>query len=125
MGAKPKPDEAQAALVPMQDTGQVTDLLRLAVDKDIPAESLEKIVALHERIADRLAAQEFADALAAFQAECPSIIKNATAVVTGRSGGQFSYKFADLDHIAGIVRAPLREHGLSFTWDSQTDNGNL
>lgn len=112
-------------LVPARDQSQAADLVRLAIDKDLSAESLEKIVALHERIADRLAAQEFADALAEFQSLCPLIPRNTVANITTRGGARFSYNFADLDTIVSTVREPLRRNGLSFSWDSKTEGGSI
>ncbi len=93
-------------------------LLELAVEKGVSVEALEKLVNLHERMSDRVAAREFADAMAAFQAECPPIRKTSTAKVVTKSGGQYSYAYAELDEIARTVRPLLHRHGLSYTWDS-------
>ena len=70
-----------APVVVRNEVDQISRLLQTAIEKEIPVEALEKIVALHERVADREAAKEFASAMALFQSECPPIPKKSTAVV--------------------------------------------
>lgn len=94
-----------------ESTPPIMALLHAAVDKAVPVETLERLMALHERIADRDAAMEFAQAFAAFQRECPSIVKEAKAD---------RYKYATLDQIARVVNPILSSHGLSYTWDTET-----
>lgn len=56
-----------------------------------------------------------AEALAAFQAEAPKIPKNKTAKVETRSGGSYSYRYADLGDILPVVTPLLAKHGLSWS----------
>lgn len=80
--------------------------------------ALEKLVELEARVSARNAAREFADALAAFQAECPLIPRTSTAQITSRkSGAKFSYKYAELDEIADTIREHLHARGFSYGWD--------
>lgn len=68
--------------------------------------------------------ESLAEALAAFQAEVPVFAKDKTATVRMKSGGTYSYKYADLGDILPIVNPLLAKHGLS--WSSkpvQTDAG--
>lgn len=55
-----------------------------------------------------------AAALAAFQAELPSIRKGETATVETKGGGSYSYTYADLADIAAAVHPRLADYGLSF-----------
>lgn len=96
-------------------------LLKLALDKGVGVETLERLVALHERVTDRQAVVEFNSAFAAFQESCPRIDKNSTAEVATRSGGRFSYRYAELDHVADVIGPHLRACGLSYNWDSKLD----
>ncbi len=105
------------------DTPGIEGILRMAVEKGMDAGSIDKLAAVFERTQDRMAAQEFAEAMAAFQAECFSIPKNATARITTKAGGSYSYKFAELDSIAAAIRPILQKHGLSYTWDSAEASG--
>ncbi len=97
----------------------VTELVHLALEKNLPVETLERLVALHERVTDRQAASEFAAALAQFQAECPPITKTSTGKVVTNSGANYSYNFADLSHIAETVGPLLHSKGFSYSWDSE------
>lgn len=97
--------------------GELAEIMRIAVERGDVA-TLEKLVALKERVEDRNAASEFTQALAAFQAECPLIQKKSEASIVTKSGGSYKYKYAELDHIARITRPALVKHGFSYTWDS-------
>lgn len=55
-----------------------------------------------------------AAALAAFQGECPPIRKGNTAKVPTKSGGQYTYDYADLSDVIEVVEPVLSRHGLSF-----------
>ena len=104
--------------------GSITQLLHLAIEKGTPVEALEKLVGLHERLADREAAQEFARALAAFQAECPPITHSKKAKIVTSGGGSYSYTYAELDAIARVVNPILAKHGLSYSWNTAVDEKN-
>lgn len=58
---------------------------------------------------------KLAEALAAFQAEAPSVAKDKTAKVPMKSGGQYSYAYADLADVAAAAYPILSRHGLSFS----------
>jgi hypothetical protein len=83
-------------------------------------DQLEKLLSLHERVADRLAAQEFARAMAAFQSECPFIPKTSTAHITTRGEGRgYAYSYAELPEICRTIQPIATKHGLSFSWDTE------
>jgi len=103
----------------------IVGLLDHAIERGIDVAGLERLVALHERVADRQAVQEFADALASFQAECPSVQKTSTANIATKGGARYSYTYAPLDVIAATVRPFLHQRGLSYTWDSVLEQGRL
>jgi hypothetical protein len=104
--------------------GEITSILRLAVEKQVPVETLERLVALQERMSDRAAASEFAQALADFQAECPPIKKTSHASFPGRdSGVKQGYRYAEIDEIARTIQPLLHKRGLSYSWDSKIANG--
>lgn len=68
---------------------------------------------------DQIAHATMAEALAAFQAECPPVRKNSTAEVKGTSrGGQpvsYKYAYADLSAIHEVIDPIKGKHGLSFS----------
>ncbi len=56
-----------------------------------------------------------AAALAAFQAEMPTVPKSHTAKVPLKAGGSYSYKYADLADVTEAAMPLLTNHGLSFS----------
>lgn len=129
---KPMSDESKAVAVqqteerlptPDGEARTIAALLDLAVNKGMSVEGIEKLVGLYERVADRQAQQEFADALASFQLECPVIPKSSKAKIVTKGGGSYTYFYADLAVIARTVQPLLHKHGLSYTWDSRNVDG--
>ena len=86
-------------------------------------ETMERLAALCEHLQDRAAAQEFADALARFQAACPPISRTSTAKIASKSGVSYSYTYAELDEIARTIGPHLHPLGLSYTWDCGINGG--
>lgn len=99
---------------------RILDIIDAGVNRGIPVEALERLQAILERAEDRSRAAEFAQAVAAFQAKCPPIRKNAKAKIATKSGAQFEYTYAELDFIAREIAPLLQEVGLSYSWDSET-----
>jgi hypothetical protein len=58
---------------------------------------------------------DLAAALVAFQASAPSINKGRTALIPTKSGGSYSYKYADLSDIWDSIREPLKANNLAVT----------
>lgn len=56
-----------------------------------------------------------AAALAAFQAEMPTVTKSHKASVPTKAGGSYSYTYADLADVSAAVTPLLAKHGLSFS----------
>lgn len=110
--------QGETSLAPTS-AGEVTDLLRYALEMGRDAETMERLVALHERITDRAAATEFTAALADFQHECPAIPKKKRVSYANAGGGTTSYSYAELPEIEKIVRPLLYARGLSFNWNTE------
>lgn len=99
----------------------IETMMHLAVQQGPEGvEALERLVALKERMEDRAAEIAMAEALAAFQAECPAIPRTATADVSKDGRKVFSYHFAPLDEIVRVIHPFLTKHGLSYTHDGET-----
>ena len=56
-----------------------------------------------------------AAALAAFQAEMPTVVKGNKAEVPTKSGGKYTYTYADLADVTEAAMPILSKHGLAFT----------
>ena len=66
---------------------------------------------------------QLAAALAAVQAELPRIHKGQTATVPMKTGGQYSYTYADLADVSAAVLPLLGKNGLAFTtWPTLAGN---
>lgn len=103
----------------------IARILTLAVETKVPVETIERLVALQERMLDRSAAAEFNAALAAFQHECPSIPKTSIAKIATKSGGDYGYRYAELDQIAKVTRPLLQKHGLAYSWDMEMQDAKV
>jgi hypothetical protein len=67
---------------------------------------------------------KLAAALAAFQAEMPTVPKSHTAKVPTKSGGNYSYTYADLADVTEAAMPILAKHGLAFsTCPQATERG--
>lgn len=113
------------ALVQQTEVATTLTVLQKAVESGMDADSLSKILDMQERILDRQAAQEFADAVAEFQNECPLMQRTSTAKIATKSGAGYSYKFAALDEIAKTIQPVLHANGLSYSWDSTMDGTQM
>lgn len=91
-------------------------LIQIGLQERIPVESLERLMALREQEINRLAKSQFVTAMADFQANCPSIIKDRT-VDYATSKGRTSYKHASLGQIVKQIREPLKNAGLSYRFE--------
>lgn len=104
----------------------ISAILANAVERGVGVEQMERLVALYERVQATKAIEEFATAMAGFQAACPPVNKTSTAKVTSkRTGAAFSYNYAELDEIARHIAPHMKAHGLSYTWDSEMKDGLL
>lgn len=86
---------------------------------------VEKIIQLQRELRAEDAKREFAQALAAFQAETGQI-QAMTAVNKAESkGGGVMYKYAKLEQIMRTVQPLLAKHGFSHSFDTITDEGSI
>jgi hypothetical protein len=92
------------------------DLLSLAVEKGVDPDQLGKFMDLQERYEKRVAYQQYCQAFAAFQAECPRIKKTGRARITTRTGGKYEYTFPKLEEIIATIKPHLKASGLSISF---------
>lgn len=89
------------------------DLLAVAVEKGAGVETIERLVALAERVQAMRAKTAYNGAMASFQTECPTIAKDSE----GKAGGA-KYLYAQLPTIMAAIRPHLRKHNFSVRWQS-------
>lgn len=105
--------EATAIVTPM------TMIDRALVSGASP-ETLEKLMALHERWEANQGRKAFDEAIAAAKAEIPIIRKNRTVDFTS-SKGRTHYKHEDLAEIADTVVPVLSKYGLSYRFRTSAE----
>lgn len=114
-----------AASAETESGSSVTSLVQLAIEKNVPVELLERLVALKERVEERDNRKAFFEALSRFQEICPEIRKTKTAEIAIRAGGKFSYNYAPLEEITRTIRPFLKECGLSYSWTVTAESKTL
>lgn len=110
--------------ISLQKTNPVS-LLQTALEKGVDTDQLEKLMSLQERWEAKEAKKSFLAALSKFQSMVPSLKKGKTAKVQMKSGGYFSYSYADLGSITKQLKEPLQECGLSYRWEFDESNGKM
>lgn len=92
------------------------DLLDAAISKGIDPAQLGKLIDLQERWDKARAAEKFAEAITGFQRECPVVLKQRTAKITGRGGGNYSYNFADYSDVMAAAGPAMSRNGIVVTY---------
>lgn len=87
------------------------DLLKAAIEKGSDIATIERFVALAERVHAIQAKDAYLRAMAKFKGQCPPIVKSKLAKMP-----RYSYKFAPLGYIADLVDPVLAACGLSYRW---------
>lgn len=97
------------------------DLIQVALERGTDVAQLERLMDLQLRWEANEARKAFVDALSAFKANPPRILKDKRV-----NAGQAKYTHASLANIVHEVTPALARHGLSSTWrTSQSDDGQL
>lgn len=91
---------------------QAATLLERAIERGVDADSLQKLVALQERILDRQAEQEFAVAMRQTQAEILPVLKN-------RRNAQTDSNYATLEALNKAVVPVYTRHGFSLSFGTE------
>jgi hypothetical protein len=115
-------ERADGQLMTMPD--RQPDLIQLAIEKGMDADSLGKLFDLLERRERMEAQKRFADAVAGFQAECQTVFKNRTAKIKTERG-EYSYQYASFDDIMREASPVLAKYGIAISFDCEqvTDGG--
>lgn len=117
-------DETQPSLPMRQEDPSAQtpmSLIQMAVQANADPDRLEKLMALQERWESNKAADAFSDSMAAFQAECPAVLKGREASFKG----QKAYNFASLDDIMAVIQPLLSKHGLTVGFSATIREGNI
>jgi hypothetical protein len=105
-------------------TGDLLVLLGHAREQKLSPDQIGKLLDIYERVMARSAQQQFNEAMARFQNECPPIAKTSKADIASRSGARFTYTYAELQDILTTIRPALHTCGLSVAWDGENKDGS-
>lgn len=93
-------------------------LIMKGIESQVPVETMERLLAMREKLNDEKAKTEFFKALAGFQADCPIIHKNKK--VMQKNSNQVRYSYASLDSIVKQISPFMAKWGLSYMFKSST-----
>lgn len=96
---------------PSESAAMMLVIQRAATDPNCDVEKMERLYAMHERMLDRQAAQEFAEAMALCQAEAKKAAKD-------RTNTQTKSDYATLEAIDEAIRPVYTRHGFSLSFDT-------
>lgn len=118
----------QAAVIPHDDSmSPAMRMVMTAVANNAPIETVERLIALQERMEANEARKAFVAAMAEFKAALPRIEKNKKVGFESRNkDNSIQYWHATLDNVCSIVDPLLSQVGLSYRWvTEQVDGGKI
>lgn len=124
--------EKQMELVPHKEAPAPADvrqpenlmgaLIQAAMNPEIDADKMERMLAMYERMEATKDRRDFHDALAAMLPELPEVKKAGSAV----SGSQHLYTYAKWEDINRAIKPILQKHGFALTFRTEDhDKGVL
>lgn len=99
-----------------QESMNPSQLLTLAVDKDLDIDKLSKLMELQKQWESNQARKAFVQALSDFQDECPDIRKNKRVSFDTKTGGRTEYNYAPLPDIDRQIKKLMKKCGLTKNW---------
>jgi len=119
----PKKKKERSLTVRGKQDLSVESLIARAIDKGTPVETMERILAMAEKVKAGKAKEAFDMAMAKFQSECPIIKK--TKQVLNKDKQSVRYLYAPLDSIVSQTRKPISKYGLSYTINTKQDEKSI
>jgi len=105
----------EIAIVP---TDNAETLIKLAIEKGASVDTLEKLLTIRRELKAEFAKEQFDNAMADFQSECPVIKKSKNGGATNT--GVVAYKYAPLEVIVSQVKDLIHKHGFSYAIQTET-----
>ena len=87
-------------------------LISKAIDKNVPVETMEKLLSMRRELKAEFSKEEFNKAMSDFQAGCPTIKKTKKGGKTDE--GDIAYKYAPIESIVEQTKYLIKKHGFSF-----------
>jgi hypothetical protein len=109
-------DEPQTSLAESKGVTNPLVLVQAAIDKGCDPDKLGKLMDLAERWQANQAAAAFGDAIASFQAECPTVFKRRATQQTDRFEG---YNYASYDDVMREAGPLLAKNNIAVTFSME------
>lgn len=116
MSAVAKREPQTLAAVPAFN---IESIFQLAIEKQGTAEVLERLMGIRRELNAEASKKAFDEAMAAFQAECPPVLKTKSV---STNAGTKAYSYAPLETVIATVKPYLERHGFSFAFDTDTSS---
>lgn len=100
------------------------DMLMMAMDRGYTPEQIAQFMDLRDRHEAREAEKAFNEAMAAFKANPPVIVKDKHVSFTSQKG-QTNYDHATHFRVTTAIAAALAAHGLTHSWKSEQGDGKI
>ena len=117
-------------MVVEQEQSTPMTLIAQAIQNNIPVETMEKLMDLHDRWEAKQAKKAYDDAMAKFQAECPVIKKTKKVYEKNQENvaenlRKVRYSFAPIDSIIDQTKDHISKNGFSYTTLIENDDKSL
>lgn len=110
---------AGMAPVPIQhDDAPMLAMIQSALERGVTPDVLDKLLCVQQRWEADKARKAYNAALAAFKAECPSVIAKTGRVDFTSSKGRTNYAYTPLSQVLDTVTPLLAKHGLNLSWQT-------
>ncbi len=96
----------------IQENNSAEKLIEQAIDKNVPIETMEKLLGMRRELRAEWAKTKFDESMAKFQGECPVIVKTKNGGKTKM--GIVAYKYAPLDEIVSKTKSLIQDNGFSY-----------
>lgn len=90
-------------------------MFKFALEKSASPEAMTTLMNIRRELNAEASKKAFDEALSAFQAECPVIVKS--KAVPLKTGGT-AYKYAPIEQVEEVIRPIERKHGFTHTFDT-------
>jgi hypothetical protein len=102
-----------------------TDLLRVAIDKDLALDKLEKILELQERWEKNEARKAYVRAMSLFKQDPPLIVKDRRVAYRNKAGQIVKYDHASLAQVVAQCVEGMARCGLHHSWAVLQHEGKI
>lgn len=103
---------------PQPVVSHIDKLIEMALDKNLELDRLERLLSMKKEYDAEVARKEYFGALSEFQYTVPKIVKGKKVHFEHRDKtGETNYSYAELEDIKDVIREPIYQNGLTFSWD--------